>query len=92
MKYVLLGKLAREWLDRPAERTRLARAKLSDLGIKLETAYYTRASFDFIAIVEVPSPEALLTFTVWYSKAGYGSIEAIAAFTEDEMDRALRDL
>ncbi len=52
---MLLGKLATEWLDRPAERTRAARAKLSELGITLATEYNTRVSFDFIAIVDVLS-------------------------------------
>ena len=57
---MLLGKLATEWLDRPAERTRAARAKLSELGITLETEYNTRVSFDFIAIVDVLSSSALV--------------------------------
>jgi hypothetical protein len=44
MKYVLLGTLGPDWATRHGERIERAKAKLAELGIKLESVYYTQVT------------------------------------------------
>ena len=89
MKYVLLGQLERDWIERSQERLKSAKAKLGDLGITIEAVYYTQGEFDFVDVVEAADPLSILTFSVWYAKQGYGKIRTMPAFAEAEMDAAL---
>jgi uncharacterized protein with GYD domain len=89
MKYVLLGSLGPEWAGRHGERTDQAKAKLKELGIKLEAVYYTQGEVDFVDIVDAPSPEAMLTFSVWYVKQGFGRFRSLPAFDDAAMRGAL---
>ncbi|MBL8697686.1 MAG: GYD domain-containing protein [Alphaproteobacteria bacterium] len=89
MKYVLLGSLAAGAMKKQASRTTNARAKLSQLGIKIECVYYTQGGFDFVDVVDAPSAEAMLAFSVWYAEQGYGKITSCPAYEEREMVRAL---
>jgi uncharacterized protein with GYD domain len=86
MKYVMLGTLSREWLGKQRDRTKGARKKLDELGITLETLYYTQGEYDFVDVVEAPDAEAMLAFSVWYGAQGYGRITTMPAFTEAEMN------
>ena len=88
MKYVMLGKQSSEWLDRHDERTRLARAKASELGIEIQSVCYTQGAYDFVDIVEAPSPEAMLSFSVWYVGQGFGSFQSLPAFDDKAMSEA----
>ena len=92
MRYVLLGNLSDQWASRQAQRTRSAKAKLKKLGIKLESVYYTQGEFDFVDIVDAPKAEALLAFSVWYAKQGYGRIRSMPAFDEKAMTAALKKI
>ena len=89
MKYIMLGTLAPDWLDRQRERTDNARAKLKELGIKLEAVYYTQGNFDFVDIVDAPDVEAMLAFSIWYSTTGLGRIQTMPAFSEEDMVSAV---
>ena len=88
MKYVLLGTLSTEWASKHGKRVESARAKLEELGIKLEAVYYTQGQFDFVDVVDAPDPEALLTFSVWYVSQGFGHIQSMPAFDADTLARA----
>jgi uncharacterized protein with GYD domain len=88
MKYVLLGSIDTAWVGRHAERTRLAKAKLQDLGITLDAVYYTQGPYDFVDVIDSPDPEAALAFSVWYANQGYGRIQTLPAFDLDVMERA----
>jgi uncharacterized protein with GYD domain len=90
MKYVLLGSLGTGAMKKQATRTANARAKLKDLGIRLESVHYTQGAFDFVDVVEAPSAEAVLAFSVWYAENGYGKIVTCPAFDERTMVRALQ--
>jgi uncharacterized protein with GYD domain len=90
MKYILLGTLGATSLSRQEKRTTSARKKLKDLGIKLESVYYTQGQYDFIDVVDAPSPEAMLAFSVWYGNQGYGKITTCPAFDERTMVKALK--
>ena len=89
MKYVLLGTLGPEWAGRHAERTDQAKAKLNELNIKLEAVYYTQGEVDFVDIVEAPNPDAMLAFSVWYVKQGFGRFRSLPAFDDAAMRAAL---
>jgi uncharacterized protein with GYD domain len=89
MKYVLLGSLGPEWAGRHGERTDQAKAKLKELGIKLEAVYYTQGEVDFVDIVDAPSADAMLAFSVWYVKQGFGRFRSLPAFDDAAMRAAL---
>lgn len=89
MKYVLLGTLSKDWAERHAERTDKAKAKLKELNIRLEAVYYTQGTFDFVDIVEAPDPDAMLAFSIWYVRQGFGRFQTMPAFDDAAMRAAL---
>jgi uncharacterized protein with GYD domain len=90
MKYVLMGTLDPEWATQQSERLNKARGKLDKLGIKLESVYYTQGSFDFVDVVDAPSPEAMLAFSVWYANEGFGHIQSMPAFDAPSFEAAIK--
>ncbi len=88
MKYVMLGTLNAEWVQRHTERTTDANAKRQALGITLDAVYYTQGPYDFVDVIDAPSGEAALTFSVWYASPGYGRIQTLPAFDADAMEQA----
>lgn len=91
MKYVLLGTLSADWATKQAERVRKARGKLDKLGIKLESVHYTQGYFDFVDIVDAPSPQAILAFSVWYTGEGFGRVQTLPAFDTPTFESAVKD-
>jgi len=91
MKYVLLGKQSGEWLGKHDERNRLARAKARKLGIKIQSVLYTQGAYDFVDTVDAPSPEAMLAFSVWYARQGFGSFQSLPAFDARTMAEASKE-
>ncbi len=85
MKYVILGTLSSEWATRQSERVDNARIKLSELGITLESYYYTQGPYDFVDVVDAPDSESILAFSVWYAGKGYGRISTMPAFDDAVM-------
>jgi uncharacterized protein with GYD domain len=88
MKYIFLGNISSEWATRHSERIERAKAKFQDLGIKLETVYYTQGPFDFVDIIDAPNPEAALAFSLWYANQGLGRIQTMPAFDSETLGRA----
>jgi uncharacterized protein with GYD domain len=80
MKYVLLGTLSADWASQQERRIKKARDKLAELGIKLESVYYTQGQFDFVDVVDAPTPESMLAFSVWYTTQGLGKLQTMPAF------------
>jgi len=89
MKYIFLGTIDSKWLSKQSERFTKASNKLKQLGIKLENVYYTQGNYDFVDIVDSPGPEAVLAFSIWYSKKGYGRIQSLPAFGDKTMRKAV---
>ena len=87
MKYILLGTLSAEWAKKHRQRVESATAKLKELGMTMETYYYTQGEFDFVDVVE-GDPEALLAFSLWYAARGYGRIRSMPAFDSETHARA----
>ena len=88
MKYVLLGTLSPEWAERHGQRTDQAKAKLAELNIKLEAVYYTQGEVDFVDVVDAPDSEAMLAFSIWYVKQGFGRFHTLPAFDDASMRAA----
>ncbi len=82
MKYVVLGSISPQWAARQDRRTKLARAMAKRLGIKIESVNYTQGDHDFVDIVELPTAEAMLAFSVWYANCGLGRMRSMPAFSE----------
>ena len=89
MKYVLLGSLSAEWATRQADRFASAKAKLDDLGIKLESVNYTQGPYDFVDVIDAPDATAALAFSVWYVRQGYGRIITMPAFGDADIEAAI---
>jgi uncharacterized protein with GYD domain len=89
MKYVLLGSLNAETMTRQEKRTTTARTKMKELGIRLESVYYTQGPYDFVDVVDAPGSEAMLAFSVWYAQQGFGKIQSLPAFDERAMVKSL---
>ncbi len=90
MKYVLLGNLSAEWAAKQENRVKKARDKLQELGIKIESVHYTQGQHDFVDIVDAPSPEAMLAFSVWYATNGLGRLQTMPAFDTNGFVAATR--
>ncbi|MHC4548083.1 MAG: GYD domain-containing protein [Planctomycetota bacterium] len=91
MRYVLFGKMNKDWVNRK-ERVTTAKAKLEQLGIKLESIFYTQGAYDFVDVITTDDPKAALAFSAWYASQGYGQITSMPAYTTDEFTEALERL
>ncbi len=91
MKYILLGTLSPDWAVKQTERSAKARTRLDKLGIKLESVHYTQGPYDFVDLVDAPSAEAVLTFSVWYAAQGLGRILTMPAFDVPAMEGVARE-
>jgi uncharacterized protein with GYD domain len=91
MKYVLLGTMSAEWAGKQAQRYSKAKAKLDKLGIKLESVHYTQGPYDFVDIVDAPSVEAMLSFSIWYASQGLGRIQSLPAFETKSFEAAVKN-
>lgn len=90
MRYVLLGTLSADWASRQVQRTKGAKSMLRKLKITLESVNYTQGAYDFVDIVDAPNTEAMLTFSIWYAKKGYGRITTMPAFSEKTLGAAVK--
>jgi uncharacterized protein with GYD domain len=91
MKYVLLGNLNAEWASKQGDRVGKAKAKLDQLGIRIESIHYTQGHYDFVDVVDAPNPEAVLAFSVWYSTQGLGRIQSMPAFDAKSFEAAIKN-
>ena len=90
MRYVLLGTLEAQWASKQKERVKKAQAKLKELGMTVQSIYYTQGPYDFVDVVEAPNPEAMLAFSVWYAAQGLGRIQSLPAFDGDAFEAAVK--
>ena len=89
MKYVLLGSLNADTMTKQEKRTMTARAKMKELGIRVESVYYTQGHYDFVDVVDAPNAETMLAFSVWYAQQGFGKMNSMPAFDERAMVKSL---
>ena len=91
MKYVLLGSITPSWIGKQAERYKKSNEKLTQLGIKQVSVLYTQGQYDFVETIEAPGPEQVLSFTMWYSTKGFGSIQTLPAFGDRTIRKIIRE-
>jgi len=91
MRYVLFGKLNKGLVNRSG-RIAASREKLEELGITLESVFYTQGSYDFVDVINAKDPQAALAFSAWYASQGFGEIVSMPAYTTDEYTQALDKL
>lgn len=80
MNFVLIGTHSPAWIGRTAARGKRAYAKCKTLGIAVIGNYFTQGRFDFVTIIDAPSPEAASAFSIWYMKQGFGRVETLLAY------------
>ena len=90
MKFVLLGSISPSWIGKQAERYKKSNDKLKQLGIKQVSVLYTQGQYDFVEIIEALGPESVLGFTIWYSRKGFGNIQTLPAFEDQEIRKILK--
>ena len=59
MRYILLGKLNREWIHK-SERYSRSKEKARELGIRIEGVHYTQGPYDFVDIISTDDAQAAL--------------------------------
>ena len=69
---------------------REAREKLQALGITLSLSTTPKGPYDFVDVIDAPSGEAALRFSVWYASQGYGRIQTLPAYDASVMEEAAR--
>ncbi len=89
MKYVVLGTINPKWAEDWDSRVAAVHAKLDQLGVAVECAYYTQGEVDFVEVLDAPSPEAMLALSLWYMSEGFGQLRSMPAFGLDEVKAAL---
>ena len=90
MKFVLLGSISPSWIGKQAERYKKSNDKLKQLGIKQVSVLYTQGQYDFVETIEAPGPESVLGFTIWYARKGFGKIQTLPAFEDQEIRKILK--
>ncbi len=92
MKYIFLGTIAPEWIERHKERLQSCKAKADELGMTFVAINYTQGIYDFIDAVEASDTFVVLGFSIWYAKQGYGKITTMPAFDEAAMEKAVQSV
>jgi len=86
--FVVLGKLtdkAIENMKRAKERDDKGEQIIKSEGGQLIGLYYTFGRYDFVAIVELPSPEILAKVIIEIAKWGTVSTETMTALLPEQM-------
>jgi len=60
--------------------------------IKQDAVLYTQGQYDFVETIDAPGPESVLGFTIWYSKKGFGNIQTLPAFGDQEIRKIIKKM
>lgn len=71
------------------KRTQEVRKENEARGFRVIGTYWTQGRYDFVAVVEAPSEEAMVAGLFSIAEAGNVSSETLRAFTDEEMQRIL---
>jgi len=92
--YVVLGKLTQEAIkniNEIAERDLKGEQIIKAAGGKLLAHYYTFGRYDFVAIVELPSTEALAKVLIELGKWGTITTETMTALLPEQVYRVAKE-
>ena len=73
------------------ERSRQARQENEQRGFQVRGLYWTQGQYDLVAIVDAPDEQAMIAGLFNIAGAGNVKSETLRAFTEEEMEQALRN-
>ena len=93
--FIILGKLtpkAIENVKEMAERDAKGEQVIKAADGKLLTLYYTLGRYDFVALVDLPSEEALVKVLLELGKRGTISTETLTALKPEQVYRAAQGL
>lgn len=65
---------------------------LEAVGGRVISFYAVMGEYDFVSIVEGPSDEIVMTFSLGVSAAGNVKTTSLKAFTKEQFDKAIRQL
>ena len=91
--YVVLYKFTDQGLKNIKDTVKRAaevRADLEKRGFKSIGIYWTQGRYDLVSIVDAPSEDAMLAGLFNIAGAGNVHSETLRAYTDAEMERALR--
>ncbi|MCH2544648.1 MAG: hypothetical protein MK015_02860 [Alphaproteobacteria bacterium] len=60
--------------------------------MKQDAVLYTQGQYDFVETIDAPGPESVLGFTIWYSKKGFGNIQTLPAFGDQEIRKIIKKM
>ena len=73
------------------QRAREAREENARRGFEVRGLYWTQGQYDLVAIVDAPDEQAMIAGLFNIAGAGNVKSETLRAFTEEEMEQALRN-
>jgi uncharacterized protein with GYD domain len=91
--FVILGKLTQKAIENikaTVERDAKAEELIKTAGGEILALYYTFGRYDFVAILELPSPEALAKVLFEICKWGTVSTETMTALTPEQVYKAAK--
>jgi uncharacterized protein with GYD domain len=86
--FIILGRLTHKAIDTmkgAKDRDVKAEQIIKEAGGKLMSHYYTIGHYDFVALVELPSPEALARVLIEIGKGGTASTETMTALNPEQV-------
>lgn len=93
--YIMVGNYTRQGMDKirgaPA-RIDTAREVVASLGGQLICWYLTMGRYDFVAIIEAPSEEAMARLALAIGSHGNISTETLRAFSQEEFLQIVSEL
>ena len=93
--YVILGKLTQKAIENAnemAERDAKGEQVIKAAGGKLLAHYYTLGRYDFVALLDLPSEEALVKVMIELGKWGTISTETLTALKPEQVYRAAKGI
>ena len=93
--YVMLGNLKHDafgTIESLEERDKKAAQVIHSLGGKIITLYYLLGRYDFIAIIDLPTKEALVTFLTIVGKYGTVRTETLETIPAEMIYTISRDV
>ncbi len=92
--FVILGKLTQKAIEDAkgiAERDAKGEEVIKAAGGKLLAHYYTLGRYDFVVVVELPSPEALIKVLIEIGKWGTVSTESMTAILPEQVYKVAKE-
>ncbi|HKZ48393.1 MAG TPA: GYD domain-containing protein [Thermoplasmata archaeon] len=93
--YIILGKWTEQGIrnvkDAP-KRVQAAKASIEKVGGKMHALYITMGKYDFVAVAEAPSDDAMMQFALATGMQGNVRTTTMRAWTSDDAAKVLAKL